>query len=270
MAEERETPYKQVQGLSRGLAVLRALNQAQGGWATVRELAEVTGLHRTTVRRLLETLQNEGVLRRSTSDDSYRLTADVRGLSDGFSEDEWISEVAAPILGELLLKVVWPSDFATLDGTSMCVRETTHRFSPLSFHKITVRRRMPLATTSSGRAYLAFCDEEERQSLLDRLAAEPGSVLRDGEARAALEALLAQQRRAGHAWNNGEWMTERKILAIAVPVSNGERVAGSINIVMMRSALTLTEARRKFLPPLQEAAQRIEDYLASARGTATL
>ena len=263
-AKDDDTPYKMVQGLTRGLAVLKALNQAEGGWATIRELAEVTGLHRTTVRRLLETLQKEGVLRRSTSDDSYRLTPDVRTLSDGFREEEWISEAAAPVLGELLLKVVWPSDFATRDGLSMRVRETTHRFSPLSFHKVTVRRRLPLATTAAGRAYLAFCDEDERLDLIDQLAAEPGSPFQ-GQGRNALIQLLAQHREAGHAYNNGEWQTEQKILALAVPVFHQAKVAGSINIVMLRSAISLTEARRKYLGPLHAAARKIEDYLAAPR-----
>ncbi|MFT4013920.1 MAG: DNA-binding transcriptional regulator [Paracoccus sp. (in: a-proteobacteria)] len=262
MTRDGESPYKQVQGLSRGLSVLRALNQAEGGWATVRELADTTGIHRTTVRRLLETLQNESVVRRSTSDDSYRLTHEVRALSDGFLEEEWISQVAAPVLGDLLLKVVWPSDFATLDGLSMRVRETTHRYSPLSFHKVTVRRRLTLPMTAMGRAYLAFCPADERAALLDRLE-EQGEPVLQGAGRAAFEAFLDQHRESGHAYNNGEWLTEKKILALAMPVFHAGRVAGCINIVMLRSALTLSEARRKYLAPLNAAARKIEDYLAN-------
>ncbi len=259
-----DSPYKFVQGLSRGLSVLRALNQADGGWASVRELSLTTGLHRTTVRRLLETLQKEGVLRRSASDDSYRLTYDVRGLSDGFREEEWISEVASPVLGELLVKVVWPSDFATLDGIDMRVRESTHRFSPLSFHKVTVRRRLPLATTAAGRAYLAFCPDDEREDLLSRLAALPGSVL-NGPARYSLMKLLDQHRELGHAHNNGEWSTEQRILALAVPVMLDGNVQGCINIVMLRSALSLAEARKRYLSALHAAAHKIEEYLIAPR-----
>ncbi len=259
-----DSPYKTVQGLSRGLSVLRALNQADGGWASVRELAQVTGLHRTTVRRLLETLQNEGVLRRSASDDSYRLTHDVRGLSDGFREEEWISEVASPVLGELLVKVVWPSDFATLDGIDMRVRESTHRFSPLSFHKVTVRRRLPLLTTAAGRAYLAFCKDDEREDLVGRLETLPDSPLR-GPGLQALMKLLDQHREAGHAYNNGEWATEQRILALAVPVMQDGNVAGCINIVMLRSALSLAEARKRYLAPLHAAAHKIEEYLIAPR-----
>ena len=94
--------YRTVQGLSRGLALLHAINRSPGGWASIAELSGRTGLHRTTVRRMLETLQDEGYVRRSDSDDSYRLTHKIRQLSDGFTDDEWISEIANPVLGELL------------------------------------------------------------------------------------------------------------------------------------------------------------------------
>ncbi len=63
-------------------------------------LAELSGLHRTTVRRLLETLQEEGYVRRSPSDDSFRLTIKVRQLSEGFRDEQWISALAAPLLGD--------------------------------------------------------------------------------------------------------------------------------------------------------------------------
>ena len=116
MRPSRGASYTHVQGLSRGLALLHALNRAPKGWARIAELSAETGLHRTTVRRLLETLQDEGYVRRSASDDSYRLNHKIRQLSDGFTDDEWISEIANPVLGELLKKLVWPSDLCTLDG----------------------------------------------------------------------------------------------------------------------------------------------------------
>jgi IclR family mhp operon transcriptional activator len=74
MRENSQADYKTVRGLSRGLLLLNLLNKFDGG-ATVGTLAEFSGLHRTTVRRLLETLQEEGYVRRSRSDDSFRLTS---------------------------------------------------------------------------------------------------------------------------------------------------------------------------------------------------
>lgn len=93
-----ETQYKSVRGLTRGLALINALNRFDGG-ASIAQLAEQIGLHRTTVRRLLETLQAEGYVRRSESDDSYCLSLKVRELSEGYRDDQWISSLAAPLLG---------------------------------------------------------------------------------------------------------------------------------------------------------------------------
>lgn len=83
MKNDDGTEYKTVRGLTRGLMLLNMLNRLDGG-ASVGLLAELSGLHRTTVRRLLETLQDEGYVRRSLSDDSFRLTIKVRQLSEDF------------------------------------------------------------------------------------------------------------------------------------------------------------------------------------------
>lgn len=249
--------YKTVNSLCRGLAILRSLNQS-GGWASIRELGLATGLHRTTIHRLLETLQNEGLVRRSVSDDSYRLALKVRELSEGFTDDEWISDVAAPVLGELMQSVVWPSDLTTLDDDAMIIRETTHRFSPLSFHRSMVRVRMPLLETASGRAYLAFSSQSDRELLLDRLEKARSSPPVD---RAAVHRLLDATRERGYASNNGEWRQEPQMSAIALPIFHREKVAACINIIMLKKAVSITMAREKYLDHLQAAVQKIEGHL---------
>lgn len=253
--------YRHVQGLSRGLSILHAINRSIGGWATIADLSLQTGLHRTTVRRMLETLQQEGYVRRSASDDSYRLNQKIRQLSDGFTDDEWISEVANPILGELLQKLIWPSDLCTLDGDSMLVRETTHRFSPLSFHRAMIRQRMPLLFTSAGRAYLAFTGEEERKELLQLLCSgndEQASFARNG---VLVEQMLDKVRRQGYAFNDGEWSQQIKVAALALPVRHEEKVIASINVVFLKKAVSIGEATERFLPVLKDAVNRIETML---------
>ena len=85
MRKDGGADYALVRGLTRGLDLLKALNSQEGGRSTLAQLAQVTGLHRTTVRRLLETLISEGYVRRSESDDRYCLTLHVRSLAEGFS-----------------------------------------------------------------------------------------------------------------------------------------------------------------------------------------
>ena len=250
--------YRPVQGLSRGLAILHAINRSPAGWVTIAELSTQTGLHRTTVRRMLETLQAEGYVRRSASDDSYRLNQKIRQLSDGFTDDEWISEIANPVLGELLQKLVWPSDLSTVDGDSMLVRETTHRFSPLSFHRAMIRQRMPILFTSAGRAYLAFCGKEERQQILSLLVAGNDEQANFARNRVLVEQMLDKVRRQGYATNEGEWNQQVKIAAIAVPVRHKEAVLASINVVFLKKVVSIKEAVERFLPHLQAAVGKIE------------
>jgi len=253
--------YKNVQGLSRGLAILHAINRSPKGWAKIIELSETTGLHRTTVRRLLETLQNEGYVRRSVSDDSYRLNQKIRQLSDGFTDDEWISEVANPVLGELLKKLVWPSDLCTIDGDCMLVRETTHRFSPLSFHRAMIRQRMPVILTAAGRAYLAFCSEEERCQILRMLEAgndEQSSLARN---KYLVDKLLERIRNQGYATNDGEWQQQSNIAAIAMPIQYRGNTLATINVVFLKKALSVNEAVDRYLPELRNAIEMIQTQL---------
>ncbi len=261
--------YRHVQGLSRGLAILHAINLSADGWASIAELSAKTGLHRTTVRRLLETLQAEGYVRRSASDDSYRLNQKIRQLSDGFTDDEWISEIANPVLGELLQKVVWPSDLSTLDGDCMLVRETTHRFSPLSFNRAMIRQRMPVLFTSAGRAYLAYCSDEERQQILRLLVAGNDDQANFARNRVLVEQMLEKVRRQGYALNDGEWAQQIKIAAIAVPIRHNGSVLACINIVFLKKAMSIAEAVQRYLPELNLAVGKIQDRLNERDGPGT-
>src|SRR6202521_6563 len=112
-----------IRALMRGLDVLTFLNLRDG--TTVSEVAEEIRLPRTTVYRILETLNNAGFVFRDTTDDRYRLTIMVRGLSHGFDDEAWVSQIAKPLIHELGGELVWPVSVATLSGTAMMIRETT-------------------------------------------------------------------------------------------------------------------------------------------------
>ena len=79
--------YKEVRGLTRGLALLKALNAAPGGIATTTELGQACNIHRTTVKRLVETLRTAGLVRLGERDGQYCLTFEVRRLSEGFVDE---------------------------------------------------------------------------------------------------------------------------------------------------------------------------------------
>jgi len=249
--------YKAVRSLRRGLDILAALNRDNG--ASVHALAKAIGLHRATVYRLLETLVEEGYVRKSPSDDSYRLTLKVRALNDGFDDEAWVTAVAAPVLGDLLRKVLFPTDLCTFDRDSMLIRETTHRFSPFSVHRAMVGRRLAMLTSATGRAYLAWCGEEEREQILRLLAVSPASA--DGMARspATVRAILKQVRQVGYGFSVEE--AERKFSAIALPIFGHCQVVACLNLVFFTSAMSVAEAARRHLPALRDAVTTIETGL---------
>lgn len=255
--------YAQVRSLTRGLALLRVLNLHEGGRASLADLAAQTGLHRTTVRRLLETLIGEGYVRRSPSDDRYALALKVRSLSEGFSDEDWASSIAGPALATLLQQVRWPSDLCTPDGASMLIRESTHRLSALSFHRAMVGQHLPMLVTAAGRAYFAHCDEGEREALLILLRQDLPQAPYAGNAR-YIDELIHMTRARGYSSNEGDWAEQSKVGAIAVPVMRQGRPVAAINVIYLTRAISHAEAAQRYLSALRQAAAQIEARLVQS------
>ncbi len=249
-----ESSYHSVRGLERGLAVLRAVNALQN--ATSVEVARHTGLPRPTVHRLLETLRTEGFLRRTGLRDAYRLTLKVKSLSGGYKDDDWITDIADVVLGELFDEVVWPTDIATYEDEGMVIRSTTHYRSPLSIERSWVGRQLPMLSTAVGWTYLAFSPPRERAAILERIGAVAGPDRDKMQDPDAVRRMLAATRRRGYGTRQREFMA--KTSSIAVPIMNGAHVLGCINIIWIDSALRFEEATGRYLPLLRDAAVRIE------------
>lgn len=247
-----------VQGLLRGLAILRALNEHN--IATALELSRITGLPRATVYRLLNTLVAAGYVSRGARPETYQLTIQVRALSDGFTDEAWLSEIASPILEELGQQIVWPTDIATFDHDAMIVRDTTHGSSPLSINREKAGFRPPMLLSALGRAYLAWCPANERDLIIRNVAtsAQPDAAL--AQDRRSVDALIAQVIRKGYGFREGG--ISEKTGSIAVPVTRNDRVIACINLHYILSALSEEEVAARYLEPLRTAAAKIEQKMA--------
>ena len=228
-----------------------------GGFASTSELARVCGIHRTTTKRLLETLRAEGLVRTGARDGEYHLTQDVRQLSEGFRNQQWIAEVASPAMCTSVRELLWPCDLGALEGGFMVVRESTHRFSLLSQHRGMIGEKLPLFFTAMGRAYLAACTDKERDGLLTLLSQRDDVVGEMAREPARVDALIAQTRARGYAVNDGDWNREATTAAIAVPVVCGTKLVGGINLIFPRAAVSATELEDRYLPRLKRLAYRI-------------
>lgn len=243
-----------VRSLERGLALLIAMNRRK--LPSVVELARDTRLPRPTVYRLLETLNRAGFVTRSSPAERFCLTPKVRSLSDGFLEDDWIAEIAAPLMAQFTRELVWPAALMTFEQGRMVVRETTHEASVLSVDHGMVGRSLPMLRTAAGRCYLACCPANERRAILEMLA--HSRVLDDRGAREKerVSALLDAIGTKGFAIQDRE--INPKTTGMAIPIRVGSRILGCLSLIWISSALTIVEAEQRLLPPLRSIAQRIE------------
>jgi len=248
-----------IRALLRGLEALHVLNHHNG--ATVSEVAAMIDLPRTTTYRVLETLCVAGYAYRAVSDDRYRLTIMVRGLSDGFDDEAWVTQIARPYIYDLCRELVWPVAVATLSGSSMLVRQTTDHQSPLAVEKRAPGFRVPVLGSASGIAYLAYCDKEQRETLLDILAKSKLEADKPARNRKKVYETLVETRKRGYA----VWRRPRRIsdeLSFSVPILVMERPMASLTIRFSCTAVPEAEAIERFIPKLRAVGQRIsQDFV---------
>ncbi|HSN72718.1 MAG TPA: helix-turn-helix domain-containing protein [Steroidobacteraceae bacterium] len=243
-----------IRALARGLKVLTVLNSGDG--STVSEIALATRLPRTTVYRVLETLAEEGYVTRDESDERYRLTILVRGLSDGFDDEAWVTQIAKPYIFELGREIVWPVSIATISGTSMLVRQTTDHASPLAVERYAPGYRLPVLESAAGLAFLAFCPASQRETLLDVLARSEQQEQAPVGDRQTLERQLDEVRTQGFAvYHRPRRVSDRT--SLAVPILAEDRVLALLVVRYARTAIPLPQAVQRFVPRMREMAVQI-------------
>jgi IclR family mhp operon transcriptional activator len=243
-----------IRALMRGLDALTFLNSQDG--ATVSEVAHEIRLPRTTVYRILETLCDSGFVFRDPSDERYRLTILVRGLSAGFDDETWVTRIATPIMFALGDEIVWPLHLATLSGTKMRIREATDHHTPFAIDRYSPGLQMPILSTSTGRVYLAFCPAAQSDAIIDVLARSGGDEERAARQKPELRRVLADIKVQGYA---SAARTRRMIdeLTLSVPVPLSDTGLAVLTLRFVASAIPLKLGVERFLPKLRQCAAKI-------------
>lgn len=257
--------FKPVIAVSRALEVLRVVNEERT--ATVGSLHKATGLDKATIVRMLETLEHEGYVVRDPDRPLYSPSGRTLLLSQGYDKQQWIASVAEPALAVFRNRIGWPSDVALFDGDAMVLVQTSRGQGPLSFNR-RAGFRAPVLMTSIGLSYLAWCQDAERQRIVGALARIPGRWTELARKPARLRALLDEVRANGYAVMSPEYTEEvyaGSVWAMGVPIMHGQTVYAAMNIMMLKSAVTLKDAVRNLLGPLKAAAAEIAGGLAASQ-----
>lgn len=250
--------YPRVRALERGLDLISALSEL--GWATPGELAKKTGIHRATVYRLLYTLEVNDYVHCRPGDGSYSLTRRFSHIADGIKDEDWVAQIVSPHLGLLLSQIQWPSDFVIFSAGHLMIRESTHRFSPMSINRNMVGKSRPLLNSALGIAFLSAVSDESREKILT-LAELVGDESVQLENRENVMRQIQIARTRGYAQSSGG--TQYNLSAIALPVCWRNRVLGAINIIFFRRALTPIKAAELYLNQLRSCVQDIEQDMES-------
>lgn len=260
--------YRHCQSLVRGLDLLAALNRRPSASAAISDLARTTGMHRTTIKRLLETLSEAGYVACDTETNHYRLTFQVQRLSYGFRDNVQVSEVAWPEMRAISKLVVWPCSLSSLEGDEMVVRLSTRSYSPLSFHPGMPGRRLPLLTTAAGRAYLAFAPPQEQELLCEMIRNGDGPDAELARNPRVVQTLLKQTLNRGYGINRGDWVAEPKFGAVAVPLRYQDRVIACINVIYLNAAVKDQPMVDAIVKTLLKHARVIEKSFECLKGRA--
>jgi IclR family mhp operon transcriptional activator len=247
--------FKPVRSVIRALEVLSLINRDRG--SSIAELHRDIRLPKPTLVRLLETLSAAGYVAKDKGRKEYRVTHLVERLSVGFYGSPLIVEAAREDALDLTRRLKWPITVAVLDNDAMVVLYSTVPESPIAPGRPPAFSRYRLLTRAHGRAFLAFCSEEQRElivaSLLkskhpeDCLANSPESIAR----------IITQTRRLGYAFRDPR-VEPRLSMSLSVPILARGEAIGSLSLTYYASAMGRAAAARRYVPELQVAARSIE------------
>lgn len=236
-----------IESVRRSFTVLEALGRRRN--STIVELTRETGLPRPTLIRLLQTLIALGYARRVSRQLGYRPTDRVLNLAGAIRFVDHLVDAAIPHMTRFTREHGWPLYLATLSHGAITVRHSTAPESPMAFEGAGLNTPRPLLISALGRAWLAFCPEEERRAILRDAANLSARQL------SALEAELARIRREGHAFTASP--RQPRIHGIAVPIRRGRRMLGSLSMRFPRSAMSEREVALRYGKRLQTLARII-------------
>ncbi len=156
-----------VTALARGLELLSAFDIGER-YLGVTELARRTGIPKPSVSRLAGTLTKLGYLDFSESRGKYSLGVAVLSLGYAMLSNLDVRQVAKPLMQELAEFSRASVSIGIRDRLNMVYVESIRSSAPIALQR-GIGARIPLATTSMGRAYMAGLPESERNFLMDQI-----------------------------------------------------------------------------------------------------
>ncbi len=243
----------------RGLIVLEKVVQAQRP-ISATDLIEELNLPKATVNRILQQLEDEGLLQREPVSRRYMPGPRTREMALGVMSNKALGAPRHAILQALSEEIGETCNCTMLDGDHTVYFDRVEANWPYRI-QLPVGSKLPLHCTASGKLYLAHMNARMRQRLInaaplkrytDRTVTDP--VLLFDE--------LKRIEEEGIGIDNEEFMAG--MVAVAVPVFNDSNDICFTVAVHAPTVRKPLEALRQYVPSLRQAAAAMAATYCSA------
>jgi DNA-binding IclR family transcriptional regulator len=258
---ETDAPSKDkyiVPALMQGLSVLALFTRERPG-LTAPEIAQELGLSRTTVFRILHTLQATGWIARRDEERVYRLGPAV--LSRGFvylaSLD--VVELARPALAALRDGTGLSTHMAVRDGREV-VYVARYAATTTVNSSVQIGSRFPIHATVMGRMMICDWSDAELAALFPEPQL-PAFTEQTPRTLAGLKEMLAADRARGYAVSQSFF--ERGVSSVAAPVRDDlGRTVATINATSVDNYVSLDEMNGRIKDAVLATAAEISLWMS--------
>nr|WP_323750365.1 IclR family transcriptional regulator [Marinobacter sp.] len=210
---QTEKDRKFVEALSRGLDVLRAFSHGSVILGN-HDIARLTNLPKPTVSRMTYTLTKLGYLSYNAQLKKYQLGSGVLALGYAYVSNLKVRQLAKPYMDEFARQTNMSVGLTCRDRLHMIYVE--NRLPPdASLLRMEVGLKLPMATTSAGRAYYCASPDKGRKVIEDAMARKYGPESWP-EKKEGLDRAMEDYKNHGFCLSIGEW--DRNINSAGVPV----------------------------------------------------
>jgi len=259
-AEERQRVG--VQSLGRAFAILEEVARHRDGIG-LAELSKRVGLHNSTAFHLAKTMVSLGYLRQEKDSKRYRIGRPLFVLAASALNEVEMVNLATPVLEELSRETGESSHFSVRMGDAVVVIARTGGPGAFQFaDRVGVVR--PAHCTALGKVILAALRDDQLENFLQHAELKP-STPKSITDKAALRREIAEVRRSGIAYDDGEFNAEVRCTAAPVRDFTGQ-VTGALGISgpIWRLSIQALQARAKIV---QAAANRLSAKFGAERMT---
>ncbi|MFB5763175.1 IclR family transcriptional regulator [Paenibacillus medicaginis] len=239
-----------VRAVERALDIMMCFTEATDLGLT--EIAAKIGLHKSTVHRLLTTLEERGFIIRNAATEKYRLGIRIWELSTHMSRNEDPAVLLLPLMEKLRDRLGETVSLYIRDGDER-IRIQAVQSAQAIRRVATVGARMPLSVGASGKVLVAFASSEELEQL------KKGPELQALAGDEAYWKQLEEIRVKGYATSYEE--REPGAAAVSAPIMNhkGEMTA-ALSVSGPVSRLS-SETLHEFAPIIVEAGKEMGTLL---------